>query len=77
VRRGLRVVVDPVACQGRGLCAELFPERIEMDRFGFPVLSDEPFGPDLEEHARRAVAMCPHLALHLVVSEAPVASRRR
>jgi ferredoxin len=70
VSSALRIVVDPTACQGRGLCAELFPERIGMDAFGYPVVSDDEVGPELVEHARRAAAMCPQLALHLVKTQA-------
>ena len=30
--------LDPIACDGHGLCAELFPERIRLDDWGFPIL---------------------------------------
>jgi ferredoxin len=33
------VAVDWVACDGRGLCAELLPERITQDEWGYPVFS--------------------------------------
>ncbi len=66
MRRAFRIVVDPIACCGEGLCAELFPERISLDPWGFPILSDEPITADLVEHAGRAVDMCPHLALHVM-----------
>jgi ferredoxin len=72
----VKIMVDPTACEGRGLCAELLPERIGLDRFGFPVIAEDGVGGELEGHARRAVAMCPHLALHLVVSDAPAPVRR-
>ena len=62
----LHVVVDPIACDGRGVCAELFPERITLDRWGYPIIDPEPIPARLEEHARRAVFLCPRLALHLV-----------
>ena len=61
----LRLVVDPIACTGHGLCAELFPERIRLDRWGYPIIDPAPIGEDLEAHARRAVAACPDLALRL------------
>jgi ferredoxin len=57
--------VDPIACDGHGLCAELFPERIELDDWGYPIVDQEPITPALEAHARRAVAECPKLALRL------------
>ena len=55
--------VNPIACEGHGLCAELFPERIELDDWGYPIVSPEPVPRALEAHARRAVAACPVLAL--------------
>jgi ferredoxin len=57
--------VDPIACDGHGLCAELFPERIALDEWGYPVVDPEPVGGKLERHARRAVAGCPAAALLL------------
>ncbi len=66
----LRLVLDPVACDGHGLCHELLPERIALDEWGYPILDLAPVTPDLEAHARRAVAACPVLALRLRV-EAP------
>ena len=61
----LRIVVDPIRCDARGVCAELFPERIRLDPWGYPIVSDEPIPPELEAHARRAVNACPLLALRL------------
>jgi ferredoxin len=57
--------VDIIACDGRGVCAELFPERIRLDDWGYPIIDADPFGPFLIAHARRAVAACPVLALRL------------
>ena len=55
---------DPTACTGHRLCADLLPERIELDEWGYPVIvADVP--PGLERHARRAVRACPALALRL------------
>jgi ferredoxin len=59
------LAVDWIACDGRGLCAELLPERISLDEWGFPLLSGEPLSADVAPHARRAVAACPTLALRL------------
>ncbi len=55
--------VNPMTCEGHGLCAELFPERIRLDDWGFPVIEATPVLPSLEEHMRRAVDSCPTLAL--------------
>ena len=60
-----RIRVDPIACTGHGLCAELLPERIELDDWGYPIVNADPVPPELVEHARRAVAACPTLALLL------------
>jgi ferredoxin len=57
--------VNPIACEGHGLCAELLPERITLDDWGYPIVDPEPVSGDLESHARRAVAACPTLALLL------------
>lgn len=57
--------VDPIACDGHGLCAELFPERIQLDDWGFPIIDSEPIPGSLLGHARRAVSQCPTLALRL------------
>jgi ferredoxin len=70
-----RMVVDPIACTGHGLCAELFPEQIELDDWGYPILDDETVPPELREHALRAVKACPALALRL--ERAAVAARTR
>jgi ferredoxin len=56
--------VDPIACDGHGLCAELFPERIRLDDWGFPIVEGD-VAPEHERHARRAVAACPMQALKL------------
>ncbi len=60
-----RLRVDPIACDAHGLCAELLPERITLDEWGYPMVDGEPLPADLLEHARRAVAACPTLALAL------------
>jgi ferredoxin len=60
-----RLVLDPIACEAHGLCAELLPERISLDEWGYPIIDDEPIGGRLLAHARRAAATCPTLALAL------------
>ena len=66
MNRSLVLRVDPIACDGRGLCAELFPERVTQDDWGYPVIDAAPIPPALEGHAREAVAECPKCALRLV-----------
>lgn len=70
-----RLRVNPIACDAHGLCAELLPEVVELDEWGYPVVRDTV--PDhLLDLARRAVAACPTLALSLV-AESPVPQLRR
>jgi ferredoxin len=60
-----RLAVDPIRCDGRGLCAELLPERVSLDDWGFPVIDPTPIEGALLRDARRAVQLCPVLALRL------------
>jgi ferredoxin len=57
--------VNPIACVGHGMCAELLPELIQLDRWGYPIVSAQPVPRPLADHARRAVQACPTLALLL------------
>ncbi|MHB8313409.1 MAG: ferredoxin [Candidatus Dormibacteria bacterium] len=57
--------VDPTRCAGHGLCAEILPESIGLDDWGFPIISAEPVPPWLRRQAARARAACPALALSL------------
>jgi len=57
--------VNPIECAGHGACAELLPEMISLDEWGYPLIDPRPVPPALERHARRAVSGCPVLALHL------------
>jgi len=61
-----RLRVNPILCSGHGLCAELLPEQIDLDEWGYPLLSDQPVPKGLRPLARRAVSDCPVLALMLV-----------
>ena len=61
----MKMVVNPVLCTAHGLCGELFPERISLDEWGYPVLDARPVPQDLVRTARRAAAACPTLALRL------------
>jgi len=63
-----RLRVNPIDCAGHGLCAELLPELIALDEWGYPILADGPVPPGLERQARRAVTDCPALALSLTRS---------
>jgi ferredoxin len=63
--------VNPIACTGHGICAELLPELIVLDEWGYPIVDPHPVPPALDLEARRAVAACPALALKLTRTDAP------
>jgi ferredoxin len=58
-----RVRVNPIACEAHGMCAELLPERITLDEWGYPLVDNSPLDTDEVEHATRAARACPTLAL--------------
>ncbi len=57
--------VDWPSCTGRGICHGVLPELIQLDDWGYPIVSG-PVPPQLISDAREAVRMCPQLALRLV-----------
>jgi ferredoxin len=57
--------LNPIACDGRGLCAEVLPELISLDDWGFPVIRDPRVPASLASQAAEAVRLCPKLALRL------------
>jgi ferredoxin len=64
VRRRLRV--NPILCNGYGYCAEIVPELISLDDWGFPIVDETAIDEEkVERLAERAVATCPRLALLL------------
>jgi ferredoxin len=58
----MRLRVNPIQCVAHGLCAELLPEAIRLDEWGYPIIEGE-LTSELLEHARRAASACPTLAL--------------
>jgi len=69
----LRLGVDPIGCDGHGLCAEILPELIGLDDWGYPVVLAADVPPHLERAARTAATMCPKLALTVRATPSPVA----
>ena len=61
----LRIRVNPIACEAHGLCAELLPELIRLDDWGYPIIDEAPVPRELLGLAERAVDACPTLALLL------------
>lgn len=58
--------LDPIRCDGHGVCAELFPEGIALDDWGYPIVNTTAIPQHFLAHAKRAVFACPALALKLV-----------
>ncbi|HEX5813517.1 MAG TPA: ferredoxin [Pseudonocardia sp.] len=61
----MRLKVDPITCHAHGVCAELLPEVISLDEWGYPILHSDELPPELAKAARQAVQSCPALALSL------------
>jgi ferredoxin len=59
------VRVNPIACEAHGMCAEMLPERITLDEWGYPLIDGTPLQGSQLEHAIRAVRACPTFALLL------------
>jgi NADH:ubiquinone oxidoreductase subunit F (NADH-binding)/ferredoxin len=63
-----KLAVDWSRCDGHGLCSAVAPEIIRLDANGFPSFPQTPLPPWLENSARKAVNVCPALALRLTVA---------
>ncbi|MGO9754235.1 MAG: ferredoxin [Solirubrobacteraceae bacterium] len=61
----MRLRVNPIMCEAHGMCAELLPELIRRDDWGYPIIDQPEVPPDLEGLARKAADACPTLALLL------------
>jgi ferredoxin len=70
-----RLAVDPIACTGHGVCAELLPEGITLDEWGYPLLAGGAIPRELLRQARRAAAACPVRALKLLEEPAQPGTR--
>ncbi len=73
---GARLRVDMIACDGRGLCAEVLPELITLDDWGFPIIVDRDIPPGLMAGTNEAIRLCPLLALQLDRAGANAAAQR-
>jgi ferredoxin len=60
-----QLVVDRIKCDGHGLCAELLPELIRLDDWGYPIVAPGAIPGHLLPLAKRATEQCPVLALAL------------
>jgi ferredoxin len=61
----LKIFIDPVACDAYGYCAELLPEAITLDEWGYPIVDGKPLPAELVAAAKRAARDCPRRAITL------------
>ncbi|MBV9749268.1 MAG: ferredoxin [Acetobacteraceae bacterium] len=66
-----RLRINPIACEAHGLCAELLPEIIRLDDWGYPIIDVPEVPQELEALARRAVDACPTVAVVFERVEVP------
>jgi ferredoxin len=66
-----RLAVDPIACRAHGLCAEVVPDLVRLDEWGYPILAPDPIAPHRRRDACAAVRACPTLALRLYRVDPP------
>ena len=68
-----RLHIDWTRCDGHGSCAELLPDMLSVDDFGFPVTRSGDRDPLVasrdRDAARHAVRNCPVMALRLYQPE--------
>ncbi|MCW3068525.1 MAG: ferredoxin [Solirubrobacterales bacterium] len=69
-----RVSVNPITCEAHGMCAEMLPERVTLDEWGYPIVDETPVSGAVLAHAMRAARACPTFALLVERERAP--SRR-
>jgi ferredoxin len=65
VNTNLYITIDPVACDAYGFCAELLPEAIGLDEWGYPIVDGRPLPSELVALAKRAARDCPKRAIAL------------
>lgn len=67
--KDVHLTIDRIRCDGRGLCAEILPEMIRLDDWGYPIFAPGPVPDQLLPLAQRAIESCPVLALALKRAE--------
>jgi ferredoxin len=65
MKQEFQLAIDRIKCDGHGLCAEILPELIRLDDWGYPIIAAGPIPPHLLPLAKRAIEDCPLLALAL------------
>ncbi|MHB8333721.1 MAG: ferredoxin [Acidimicrobiales bacterium] len=65
---GFVLLVNPILCDGFGHCAELAPDLVHVDEWGYPIIVTDPVplaNLAALESARYAVRGCPRQALRI------------
>ena len=71
----MKLIFDPAVCDGFGFCAEMLPEMVALDEWGFPIVAGAEIPESLIRVARQVVKRCPRRALALTESVTPESSR--
>ncbi|WP_329224031.1 ferredoxin [Streptomyces sp. NBC_01485] len=61
----MKIDINWTSCQAHGLCAELLPDHITLDEWGYPLVDNTPVPTRTLKRASRAASDCPALALKL------------
>jgi ferredoxin len=63
------LVLDPIKCDGRGMCHDAAPDLVALDEWGYPVLPGGTLRAPITRAQRKAAEdathACPLLALHI------------
>jgi len=57
-----RIRVNPIACEAYGYCAELLPELVTLDEWGYPIVDGDEVPAALVALAGQAARDCPRRA---------------
>jgi ferredoxin len=66
-----RIKLNPIACEAFGYCAELLPELVSLDEWGYPVVDGRPVPAHLVALATQAAKGCPRRAFIVEDANAP------
>jgi ferredoxin len=68
-KKAATLVLNPILCDGRGMCHEAAPDLVGLDEWGYPLLPGGGLRSELTradlKAAEDATHACPLLALHI------------
>lgn len=62
----MRLAINPAACDGLGMCAHQAPDVIQLDPWGYPIVSSDELEGAQTDQANRAIRACPRSALFMM-----------